>query len=106
MGGIFKGKINWLGKKKRGVEQGLQKAEWWYCRNMESDSWYMIGAIITGGIAFFVLWIYAFFAWGFLIGLAIGWLPAIIGAFIIGLLWPLVVLALIVIGILILVSLY
>ncbi len=69
------------------------------------DFWYMIGVVITGIIAFFAIWIYAFFAWGFLIGLAIGWLPALIGAFIIGFLWPLVVLALVVIGILILISL-
>ncbi len=61
---------------------------------MDDNNWYKIGAIITGVISFFVIWIYSFFAWGFLIGLAIGWLPAIIGAGILALLWPLVALAL------------
>ena len=61
---------------------------------MDDNNWYTIGAMITGVISFFVIWIYAFFAWGFLIGLAIGWLPAIIGACILGFLWPLVALAL------------
>ncbi|OWK26669.1 MAG: hypothetical protein US76_01470 [Parcubacteria group bacterium GW2011_GWA2_38_13b] len=69
---------------------------------MDDNNWYIIGAWITGVIAFFVIWIYSFFAWGFLIGLAIGWLPAIIGAFILGFLWPLVALALAGLAILIL----
>jgi hypothetical protein len=56
---------------------------------------YTIGAIITGIIAFFIIWIYAFSSWGFLIGLAAGWIPAIIGGFIIGLLWPLILILLI-----------
>jgi hypothetical protein len=66
------------------------------------DDWYTIGAKITGGITFFVIWIYAFMSWGFLIGLAIGWLPAAIGATIIGLLWPLAAIAVLVIIIFIL----
>ena len=53
----------------------------------------MMGVYIVGAIVFLGIWIYSFFAWGFLIGLAIGWLPAVIGAGIAGLLWPLVVLA-------------
>ena len=57
------------------------------------DNWYSIGAIITGAIAFLAIWFYSFIAWGFLIGLAIGWLPAMIGAVLFGALWPLVVLA-------------
>ncbi len=57
---------------------------------MDDGFQYTTGAYITGAITFLVIWIYSFFAWGFLIGLAIGWLPAIIGAFILGLLWPLV----------------
>jgi len=51
---------------------------------------WQVGAVITGIIAFFGIWIYSFVSWGFLIGLMIGWLPAIIGAFIIGALWPLI----------------
>ena len=49
---------------------------------------YQIIACITGVVSFFAIWIYAFTSWGFLIGLAVGWLPAIIGAFLIGALWP------------------
>ena len=62
---------------------------------MGNDRWesvYIIVAWITGVIIFFGIWIYAFASWGFLVGLAIGWLPAIIGAFIAGLLWPLILL--------------
>jgi len=69
---------------------------------MNNDSWYGIGANITGVIAFFAIWIYAFISWGFLVGLAIGWLPAIIGAFILGILWPLVAFAVAIIVLLIL----
>ncbi|MCX6718742.1 MAG: hypothetical protein NTY81_04080 [Candidatus Staskawiczbacteria bacterium] len=52
---------------------------------------YTIGAVITGIIVFIGVWIYAIASWGFLIGIAIGWLPAIIAALIAGLLWPLIV---------------
>lgn len=62
------------------------------------DDAYFGFAVLVGGIAFIGIWIYAFVAWGFLIGLAIGWLPALIGGFILGLLWPLVLLVILVIG--------
>jgi len=62
----------------------------WLDRNGETI--YGVGAIITGVIVFFGIWIYSFASWGFLIGLMIGWLPAIIGAFIAGVLWPLILL--------------
>ncbi|KPA16070.1 membrane protein [Candidatus Magnetomorum sp. HK-1] len=55
------------------------------------ENWYSIGATIIGLISFFVIWIYSFFVWGVLFGLAIGWFPAIIGSIMIGLLWPLIV---------------
>lgn len=61
---------------------------------------YLIGVWITGIIVFFGIWIYAFVSWGFLIGLAIGWLPALIGGFIAGLLWPLIALGLVILIIL------
>lgn len=48
---------------------------------------------IVGIPVFLGVWIYSMFAWGFLIGLAIGWLPALIAAFILGFLWPLVLVA-------------
>ncbi len=57
---------------------------------MFDETWYKIGAYSTGVVTFFAIWIYAFVTWGFLVGLAIGWLPAIIGAFIAALLWPLI----------------
>ena len=63
---------------------------------------YMVGVWIVGVLSFIVIWLYALVSWGFLIGLMIGWVPALIGGFILGWLWPLVVLA--AIGIIILVS--
>lgn len=62
---------------------------------MDYEDIYIIGRIITGVILFIGIWIYAFAKWGFLIGLAIGWLPAIIGAFLLSFLWPLFALAII-----------
>lgn len=54
-------------------------------------SLYVIVGVLIGVVSFFGIWIYAFNEWGLLVGLAIGWLPAIIGAFIIGFTWPLIV---------------
>lgn len=51
---------------------------------------YIVGAYITGFVTFIAVWIYAIISWGFLIGVAIGWLPAAITAFFAGLLWPIV----------------
>ncbi len=51
---------------------------------------YIVGAKITGAIVFIAVWIYAMLSWGFLIGIMVGWLPAIIVACILGFLWPLV----------------
>ena len=62
--------------------------------NKDIGDYYAIGGYITGFFTFFAIWIYAFASWGFLIGLAIGWLPAIIGAVILGFLWPLAAIAL------------
>jgi len=57
-----------------------------------NNDWYGGIALIVGVIAFIGLWIYAISEWGLLIGLAIGWLPAIIGAVIIAFLWPVIAL--------------
>ena len=54
--------------------------------------WYTTGALITGIIVFLVVWIYAISEWGFLVGVALGWLPAAIVGSIAGLLWPVVAL--------------
>jgi len=53
---------------------------------------YKVVAYIVGGIAAFLIWIYSLFAWGFLGGLVIGWIPALIGGAIMGFLWPLTLL--------------
>jgi hypothetical protein len=66
---------------------------------MDYRNIYEIGWKVTGVIFFIGLWIYAFSEWGFLIGLAIGWLPALIGALIAAYLWPLIV-ALVIIALL------
>ena len=60
----------------------------------ESSEGYLIGAVITGLLIFFAIWIYSLSEWGLLLGLLFGWLPAVIGAFIGGFLWPLLILLL------------
>lgn len=50
---------------------------------------YKLGGILVGIAAFIGTFIYALDEWGLLLGLMFGWIPAIIGALIIGFLWPL-----------------
>jgi hypothetical protein len=52
-----------------------------------SDGYYAMAGIV-GFITFVVIWIYALVSWGFLLGLFLGWIPALIGGVIIGYLWP------------------
>lgn len=78
--------------KKAGIEALLEKQK----KEDKVEMVYAVGAIITGVIAFFGIWVYSFVSWGFLVGLAIGWLPAIIGGFIAGVLWPLILLGLLI----------
>jgi len=52
---------------------------------------YMAGVWIVGVLSFIAIWLYALVSWGLLIGLTVGWIPAMIGGVILGLLWPLVV---------------
>ena len=68
---------------------------------MDGDK-YMIGVWIVGALSFIGIWIYALATWGLLLGLMLGWIPALIGGAILGFLWPLVVLA--IIGIIILIN--
>jgi len=56
---------------------------------------YFIWAKITFFPIFIGVWIYAIISWGFLIGLTIGWLPALIAGVIGGLIWPIFAIALI-----------
>ena len=55
--------------------------------------WYEVGTTITAWIVFVVAWIYCIAEYGFLLGVGLGWLPAGIVAVIVGLLWPLIALA-------------
>lgn len=58
----------------------------------DDGAWYAIGAFITGAVSFVGIWWYCAAEYGFL-GFALGWMPAAVLAAIIGLLWPLLVLA-------------
>ena len=62
---------------------------------------YMIGAWVVGGISGLIIWVVSLFSWG-LLGFAFGWIPALFGGLILGLIWPLTLLA--VLGLLVLVS--
>ena len=72
------------------------------CNISLMNNGYMVGVWIVGVISFIAIWLYSLASWGLLIGLMIGWIPALIGGVILGFLWPLVVLA--VIGLIILLS--
>ncbi len=62
---------------------------------MGGNNYYVGGAVIVGFIVFAGIWIYALGEWGLLFGLLFGWIPALIGGFVIGFLWPLALLAVI-----------
>lgn len=67
---------------------------------MSSDSSYQAGVVIVGGLTAIVVfvgaWIYCISEYGFLLGVGLGWLPAVITAIIVGalvgFLWPLIAL--------------
>lgn len=54
---------------------------------------YLVIAWIVGFVAFLASWAYCIFEYGFLLGAGIGWFPSMIVAYITGLAWPLVALA-------------
>ena len=54
------------------------------------DEGYKIGAGITGLIVFIVAWIYCIATYGFLLGVGLGWLPAIITAYVAAIIWPII----------------
>ena len=58
-------------------------------------------AYFIGSVVFIGVWIYAIVSWGFLIGIAIGWVPALIAGAIAGFLWPLAILIALILAILI-----
>ena len=55
---------------------------------MENNT-YTVIAWLVGVLTFLGLWWYAITSWGLLLGLAVGWFPAMIGGAIVGFLWPL-----------------
>lgn len=65
------------------------------------DGDYFDGVKIVGGIAFVIAWIYAIATYGFFLGVGLGWVPALIIGLVVGMLWPLVVLAIFGVGLLI-----
>ncbi len=54
---------------------------------------YWIGYAIFFVLIFLGCWIYSIAAYGFMIGVMIGWIPSAIVAGIVSLFWPLIVLA-------------
>lgn len=65
----------------------MQKDDLW------TETIYPAGGLVTGFIAFVVLWIYCIAEYGFLLGVGLGWLPSSIIAVIVGYLWPLILIA-------------
>jgi len=63
---------------------------------MEESEVYYGGFTITAIITFIVSWIYCIVSYGYLLGVGLGWLPSLIVAFVAGLIWPLIALALII----------
>lgn len=64
-------------------------------RSNENEWLYPLGAFITGFITFVSSWIYCIATYGYLFGVGLGWLPSMIVAFIVGALWPLILIGLI-----------
>ncbi len=61
---------------------------------------YEVGCYVTGVLVFVCSWIYCVVAYGFLLGVGLGWLPSLIVAVIAAYLWPLVAVVLVVLIIL------
>jgi hypothetical protein len=48
------------------------------------------GGVFFGGLTFLGCWIYCAATYGFLFGFGLGWLPALICGFLVGIFWPLI----------------
>ena len=59
---------------------------------------YEMGAIVTGVLTFLGVWIYCVVAYGFLLGVGLGWLPAMIVACVAALIWPLIAIVFIILA--------
>jgi hypothetical protein len=57
---------------------------------------YAGGAILIGFITFVGTWIWCIAEYGFLLGVGLGWLPSLITAVVMGLIWPLLAIGLLV----------
>ena len=70
---------------------------------MNDGEWYWIGYKITWVLLFIGAWIYCIAAYGFLLGVGLGWLAAGIFAYVVSLLWPLLALGVVfIIGVIVL----
>lgn len=58
---------------------------------MDNGGGYWVGYWIAWVITFIGCWIYAIAAYGFLLGVGLGWLPSAIVATVVSFLWPLIV---------------
>lgn len=65
---------------------------------MSDDNIYGVGFAVTAAVVFVGAWIYCIAEYGFLLGVGLGWLPAAIVAVIAGALWPLLLLAVLLIA--------
>jgi hypothetical protein len=65
---------------------------------MEGEQVYIGIGYLVGGLVGLCVWIYAIASWGLLFGLMFGWIPAMIAAGISGVLWPLIVIAVLFVG--------
>ena len=54
---------------------------------------YIAVAYLIGFLVFIASWIYCIAHYGYLLGVGLGWLPSLIVAYIAGLLWPVLALA-------------
>lgn len=70
--------------------------------NDDGMEWYKVGAGITWVLIFAGTWIYCIAAYGFLLGVALGWIAAAITATILCWLWPLYLIGVLIVGFLIL----
>jgi len=62
--------------------------------NLDLEGWYMMPVLVVGLVTFGAIWLYAIDSWGVLIGLALGWIPALVGGLLAGYGWPLVAIGL------------
>ncbi len=61
------------------------------------DEYWAVGTAV-GFLVFVGCWIYCIFAYGFLLGVGLGWLPALICGFLAAALWPLIILGVAILG--------